>query len=229
MRWNCSIWLSLLLLTPAARGQESYKIEVLKDAPPKEVADAIRGTLNTQGYKLLDDQGHGYAEFWLRKAVPASGKPAGPKGAIQFPVLQEGELVGGLRFLGEGRDYRDQSIAQGIYTIRYGLQPVNGDHLGVSTYRDYVLLLPASKDKTLDLPAQKKFHQDSSESAGSSHPAVLMLLAAPESASKTVPSVARDEAKNTWSAVVPLNLAVKGSTDAVSLHVQIVLIGAAMN
>ena len=52
-----------------------------------------------------------------------------------------------LQFATEGHDYRDQPIAKGVYTMRYGLQPVNGDHLGVSTYRDYSLLLPAAKDR----------------------------------------------------------------------------------
>jgi len=229
MHWNRWILLTVLLGTSAARGQESFKVEVLKEAPPAAIADVIKGTLNTQGYRLLDDQGRAYADFWLRKSVPASAKPSGAKGAIQFPILQEGELMGALRFSGEGRDYRDQAIAEGVYTFRYGLQPVNGDHLGVSTYRDYILLLPVAKDKVLDLPPQKKLHEGSSESAGSSHPAVLMLLTAPDSASKTEPSVIHDEAKETWSAVVPINLGVKGSSDPASLHVQIMIIGAAMN
>ena len=82
-------------------------------------------------------KGNTYAEFWLRKTIPASGKPTGPRGAVLYPILAEGELLGALRFPGEGHDYRDQTIAQGVYTLRYGLQPVNGDHLGVSPFRDY--------------------------------------------------------------------------------------------
>ena len=62
--------------------------------------------------------------------------------------------------------------------MRYGLQPVNGDHLGVSTYRDYSLLLPAAKDQKLDLPPRKQLEQRSAESAGTSHPAVLLLQGA---------------------------------------------------
>ena len=62
-----------------------------------------------------------------------------------FPFLADGELIGVLQFASEGHDYRDQSIAKGVYTMRYGLQPVNGDHLGVSTFRDYSLLLPAGE------------------------------------------------------------------------------------
>ena len=173
-------------------------------------------------------RGRAYAEFWLRKAVPATKKPAGPEGAILFPVLMEGELLGALRFPGEGHDYRDQTIAKGIYTLRYGLQPVNGDHLGVSTFRDYVLLVPAAKDKSVaDLPP-KRLEQQSAESAGTSHPAVLMLLAAP-AGSTVEPAMVHDETLNTWGAVIPLSLAVKGEPGPAPLPVQLILVGMAMN
>ena len=43
--------------------------------------------------------------------------------------------------------------------MRYGLQPVNGDHLGVSTYRDYSLVLPAAKDRSLALPPRKQLEE----------------------------------------------------------------------
>src|SRR5205823_14273793 len=108
-----------------------------------------------------DGTGRIVAEIWLRKTTSCSEKPTGPKGAIQFPFLADGELLGVLQFATEGHDYRDQPIAKGVYTMRYGLQPVNGDHLGVSTYRDYVLLLPAAKDKSLAVPTRKQLEDRS--------------------------------------------------------------------
>ena len=38
-----------------------------------------------------------------------------------------------------------------------------------------------------------------------------------------------DEEKNTWGAVVPLNLAVKGESSPVTLPIQLILVGMAMN
>jgi hypothetical protein len=213
---------------PAAVLAQEYKVEVLKEGPPAALAGEIKDVMSATGYRVVDDQGKSHAEFWLRKAVPATGKPAGPQGAILFPMLAEGELLGVLRFPEEGHDYRDQTIAKGVYTLRYGLQPVNGDHLGVSTFRDYALLLPAGKDKAVaDLP-EKRLEQQSAESAGTNHPAVLMLLAAPEG-SKAEPAMVHDEALDTWGAVVPLNLAVKGEAGPVSLPIQLILVGVAMN
>jgi hypothetical protein len=220
--------LFVALLPTVVRAQE-YKVEVLKEAPPAALSPAVKGGLEGQGYRVVDDQEKPYAEFWLRKAIPASSKPSGPQGAIQFPFLEEGELLGALRFPGEGHDYRDQTIAKGVYTLRYGLQPVNGDHLGVSDYRDYALLLLAAKDKDLANLAQKKLEDQSAESAGSSHPAILMLLSAPESAAKSGPSMARNEEKDTWGAVIPLSLSVKGESSPVTQPVQLILIGVAMN
>ena len=219
-------WLVLALLPTTAPAQETYKIEVLKQPPPASVAASVREGLSGSGYRVVNGGGKAYAEFWLRKAVPASEKPAGPKGAVQFPFLAEGELLGVLSFPGEGHDYRDQSIVKGVYTVRYGLQPVNGDHLGVSVYRDYALLLPAAKDTAVaDLP-RKPLQERSAESAGTSHPAILMLVAPPATA-PAPPAMAHDEEKNTWGAVVPLSLEVKGAAAPTPFNVQLIVVGAA--
>jgi hypothetical protein len=224
------IHLSLLILaafTDESFAQESWKVEVLKQPPPQAVAPEIRSVLRDQGFRIRDEQGQTHAEIWLRRAIPSSAKPSGPKGAIQYPFLKEGELLGSMQFTNEGHDYRDQSITKGVYTLRYGLQPVNGDHLGVSTYRDYSLLLPAAKDKSLAAPAQKQLEERSAESAGTSHPAVFIMLMAPEGASKTLASMIRDAEKDTWSVVLPLTLEVKGQSESVVLPVRLVVDGAA--
>jgi hypothetical protein len=221
-------WLpaAALLLVPAAAGAQDYKIEPFKEAPPSALSAEVRGTLAAEGYKVVDGQGKAVAEFWLRKAIPASEKPGAMKGAIQFPFLADGELIGALRFSGEGHDYRDQAIAKGAYTVRYGLLPLNGDHLGVSPYRDYALLLPAAKDAKLnDLP-RKPLEERSAEAAGTSHPAILMLLTAPPSAGAP-PAMVHDAEKDTWGAVVPLSLDVKGSSAPTPLNVQFVVVGVA--
>ncbi|MDE2507161.1 MAG: hypothetical protein KGM43_08125 [Planctomycetota bacterium] len=210
----------------AAIGQE-YKIEPLKTAPPAETVPAIRAVLNATGYRVVDGDGKTFAEIWMRSATPASGPPSGPQGAVGFPILSEGEVLGIVRYPGEGRDYRDQAIAQGVYTMRYGLQPVNGDHLGVSVFRDYVLLLQAAKDKDLGKLEQKTLRERSAEAAGSSHPAVLLMVAPP--ASSAPPALVHDEEKNTWTAVLPLSLAVKGVAAPATLTIGVVIVGAAMN
>ncbi|MFI5456765.1 MAG: hypothetical protein ACHRXM_15065 [Isosphaerales bacterium] len=208
-------------------GQESFKVSVLKEPPPGSVAADVRGAMNGQGFRIQDDQGRTLADIWLRKAIPSTDEPAGPKGDVQFPFLAEGELLGLLQFATEGHDYRDQRIAKGAYTMRYGLQPINGDHLGVSTYRDYSLLLPASKDRSLALPPRKQLEQRSADSAGTSHPAVFLLLTAPPDAPKPAASMIHDAEMNTWSVILPLNLQCNGKGEPIIYPVRLVVVGVA--
>jgi hypothetical protein len=226
----CKIVLSFFFCTQtvAVFAQDSYKVSVLKGPPPKAAAAAIRELLSDQGFRIEDDKGQALADIWLRKTIPGSEKPSGPKGAVLFPFLADGELIGLLEFPSEGHDYRDQPIPKGVYTMRYGLQPVNGDHLGVSIYRDYSLLLPAPKDQLPALPARKQLETKSAESAGTSHPAVLLLQGPPAAGPKTnFPSMIRDAEKNTWSVAVPFNILVKGQAEPIVQPVLLVVVGAA--
>jgi hypothetical protein len=221
------VLLVALVWPTSGSAQESISLAELKQPAPDSVAAAVRDSLSAQGYRIQDKEGRTVADLWLRKATPAAEKPAGPKGAIQFPFLADGELLGVLQFAIEGHDYRDQPIAKGVYTMRYGLQPVNGDHLGVSTYRDYSLLLPASKDQALAAPSRKQLEERSAETAGTSHPAIFLLLSAPPDSSKAAAKVIRDDEKNTWSVVVPVSLKIKDQGEPLSYSVRLVLVGVA--
>lgn len=225
MRLILTALLGGLVLAIPARAQEAYKIERLNEPAPATVAGAVTAALEKTGYKILDSAGSPFIKLWLRKDVPASTRPAGPKGAIQFPFLAEGELLGVLEFSAEGRDNRDQPITKGAYIVRYGLQPVNGDHLGVSPFRDYALLLPASKDKDLKPLPRKALEAESAEAAGSSHPAVFLLQAPAASAAESAPKMVQDAEKSVWSALVPLNARAKGEPSAVVVPVEIVVMG----
>jgi hypothetical protein len=223
-----SFWVAFWLCATTTGGfaQESLTVQAHKQAPPSSLSPEILKVLDGQSYRIQDEKGEPFAEIWLRQATPGSEKPAGPKGTIQFPFLADGELLGVLEFGREGHDYRDQPIAKGVYTMRYGLQPVNGDHLGVSTYRDYILLLPAAKDKTIAAPTRKQLEERSAESAGTSHPASFLLLMAPPG-SKPDPTMHRDAEKDTWSVVLPLRLQIKGAGEPIVNPVQLVVLGVA--
>jgi hypothetical protein len=219
--------LSFLIIGPTAVLGQTYKVELSKQSPPASLSPEIAATLGAESYRISDEQGKAFADLWFRKGLPATSKPVGPQGTVQFPFLEESQLLGVIQFVAEGHDYRDQTIAKGVYTLRYGLQPVNGDHLGVSPYRDYVLLLPASKDRTLATIPRKQFETQSAESAGSSHPAVFLMTLPPSSSNPSAASMVHDEEKNTWKVVIPLNLAVKGTPTPVSYPVAIIVVGAA--
>ena len=56
---------------------------------------------------------------------------------------------------------------------------------------------------------------------------MLMLIAPPESASTTEPTMAHDQEKDLWGAVIPLSLDVKGASGPITLPVQLIVVGAA--
>ena len=106
----------------------------LKQSPPESVSAVVRESSVRAGISNSGQSGPNTAGSLAAQGdAIRSEKPAlasGPKGAVQFPFLADGELVGVLQFGMEGHDYRDQAIAKGVYTMRSRLrQPVNGDHL----------------------------------------------------------------------------------------------------
>lgn len=196
----------VLLASSAGRAQDAYKVERGKEAPPSDLPASIAEVLAPEGYRILKPDGKPLADLWLRKAIPARTRPAGPEGAVQFPFLVPGELLGAIRYHDEGHDYRDQAIVPGTYTIRFGLHPVNGDHLGVSPFRDYGLLVPASLEKGPGTIGPKELEHDSAEAAGTNHPAVLLLTSVTGSSSPG--GAFRDDSKGFSGIVLPLSLKV---------------------
>ena len=159
--------LALVLFSAAAFGQ--YKAESV-GAPPPEVASPMAQVLQKDGIKISNN-GAPYCEIWFR-----TGKIGG--GATEenatMPGIPIGTFLGVIRFEGKGSDRRGQNIKAGVYTLRYGLIPINGDHQGAAPQRDFLVLVPASDDK--DVNATPKFEElvgMSKKASGTPHPAVL--------------------------------------------------------
>lgn len=108
-------------------------------------------------------------DFWWVAAVP----PGSADGASW--KVAEGTLVGAVRFAATFRDIRGRVLKPGVYTLRYGIQPMNGDHMGVSPNRDFLMASPAAVD-TAPAPAGHDGTIDlSRQSIGSTHPAILAI------------------------------------------------------
>ncbi|MBI2220508.1 MAG: hypothetical protein HYU53_04815 [Acidobacteria bacterium] len=68
-----------------------------------------------------------------------------------------------------------EALAPGVYTLRFALQPMNGDHLGVSPHREFLLVSPAAVD-TNPAPAGYQGTVDlSKQTTGASHPAAWSI------------------------------------------------------
>lgn len=214
------------VLAPAvcmAQGPD-FRVEPLSEPPPAELSAGLRSEL-TSGVRVFGSDGKPYVDIWLRKEIATSKEPGGAQGALQFPFLAQGDLLGAVRYAGEARDFRDQTLVKGVYTLRYGLQPENGDHLGVSPVRDFGLLLPAEVDTKVDSPTGEALFETSAQASGTEHPAILMMLATKGEGSG--PAISHQEAKKWWLLRLPFTLKVAGKPESQSVAIDLVIDGIA--
>lgn len=206
-------FLALLLLSSFALA--AAKLETIGPCTEAGVADAVKQALAPQGYRVTFDDGTA-SDIWLRATVPTKG--AAPKDASGASyTLPESVLVGVMKLEKSAKDYRGQSVAPGVYTLRYELQPNDGDHLGTAPTRDFLLALPAAGDS--DPSALMKFEQLvplSKQAAHANHPSPWNLVAAE---AKIFPSVFDDGQEHivfafrlkTDSGEIPMALVVHGT------------------
>jgi hypothetical protein len=200
-----------------------YEAAVLEEGPPKDkLSPEIAETLQDQGVAVKRGS-RTIAEIWLRKKWPIQ---AGfqPTFQLLYP-FKEGELMGVIRYPRDGNDLRDQEIASGVYTLRYGLQPVDGNHVGTSPTRDFVLLLPAEQDKSVAPIGTDALVEHSTEVSFTSHPAILGLQPA-QDPSGELPAMRYHEANDWWI----LQFVGQGEADgkAQDVRVDLVVVGVAL-
>lgn len=190
-----------LLLFPLDSVAAGYSAEIISSAAPADISAAIRETLSDKSVRVNGPSGP-LCEIWLRKAVPAKD-PSQQLGVV-YGQIAEGTLVGVVRFPADVKDYRQQPIKAGVYTLRYALIPANGNHLGVSPNRDFLLASPAAADqKPGNLPVEEVLAL-SRKSAGTGHPSVWSLSASTEAA--PAPKMLHQEDPDLWMVGFAMNL-----------------------
>lgn len=174
----------------AAGASAQYKLAASSAAPPQELAAPIQSALSPNAIQVTGASGP-YCEIWLAKSIAAAPTPDTSLG-VNFGQIPQGALVGAIKFDAQGADYRNQPIKPGAYTLRFMLQPVNGDHQGVSPYRDFVLAVPAALDTSVAVIVPDTLVNLSKKAAGSGHPSVWSLVPA-DSAPATLPGIAHQQ------------------------------------
>ena len=164
------------LLAGLAFGQ-TYKVQNAGAPAAGQIPQPLQSALESQGVKVQNDQGGTLLEVWFAKTV-ATNSSASPSSDYLYSSLTDGEFIGVLHFPSPGADFRGQAIKPGFYTLRYGLIPQDGNHMGGNPTRDVLVLCPVAADT--DLSANLKFDdlvKLSRQAAGTPHPA--FLVAAP--------------------------------------------------
>jgi hypothetical protein len=127
-----------------------------------------------EGFKVVAGDGKAVCEIWIATAAPVG--PETDEEDSTFKTIPHGALMGAIRFSEGGSDRRGQTIKPGVYSLRYSLFPINGDHQGVAPQRDFLLMTPMAEDK--DPKATPDFDtlvDWSKKASGTPHPAVLSI------------------------------------------------------
>jgi hypothetical protein len=181
-----------LLIMAAAAAFPQYKLEPA-GPPPSDLPPAVAGTLQKNGSKIAAGSGTAFCEIWFRSSAPSG--PKTNEDGVAVPTIPQGALLGAVRFPAKGSDRRGQSIKPGVYTLRYSLHPVNGDHQGVAPQRDFMLLVPAADDPGPDAtPGFDDLVKLSRKASGTPHPAVLSMSS---SSNGSFPEL-KKEGDNDW-------------------------------
>ena len=183
-----------VFLAATARTQ-SYKLESSSTPPPQELSAEIRDTLSPDALHVTGPNGP-LVDIWLRKSIPAAATPDTSLG-VNFGQIPQGALVGAIKFDAAGADYRGQAIKPGVYTLRFMLEPVDGNHQGCSPYRDYVLTAPAALDLSGADISTTDLVNLSTKATGTGHPSVWSLVPADNSPA-TLLTIAHQSDGNLW-------------------------------
>jgi hypothetical protein len=108
-------------------------------------------------------------------------------------TIPEGALIALVNFPNGGSDYREQSIPAGLYTVRYGLHPEDGNHMGVAASRDFAVLTPVAKDTDPAKNIPFKALVELTKTVGNAHPTIVRLEMAESS---ETPHLWQDDAEH---------------------------------
>ncbi len=212
---------SLLLLMAGVASAQSYRVEKIAAAPPEELAPAVRDVLAGEALRVAGSSGT-LCELWLRKVVPGKATPTQELG-VTLGQLAEGTLVGAIRFPADVKDFRRQRVKAGVYTLRYALIPVDGNH-GVAPQRDFLVAGPASVDQS---PATVTFQAAlvlGRKTTGTNHPSVWSL-AGIDAQPASLPTVAHQEDGDLW--VLEFSAQVQSGSAASPVAMALVVVGVA--
>ena len=165
--------LAALVLCTCAASAADLALKVTDNAPPTEINESIRSLLQPKAVQLLDGD-KPVVELWLAKELNLQSKPSSPATALD--AVKQTTVLGAASFASPRRDYREDEIAKGIYTVRFAQQQQDGNHLGTAEFTYFAVLVPAKLDAGPDaIKDYKQLVNTSSKETSTDHPMVISL------------------------------------------------------
>lgn len=148
-------------------------LKVVDKNPPVQLDASIRAVVQNKAIPIGIGDKPAY-EFWLCSEIPLASKPAST--AKGLDALKQATLLGVVQIPSSMRDYRDDELPAGVYTMRFTLQPQDGNHLGTSEFAYFAALTPAKLDTKPDgIADYKALVKVSSKETSTDHPLILSL------------------------------------------------------
>jgi hypothetical protein len=187
---------------------DDYKLEQASAAPDGLPA-AIAAQVAPTGQRVVGPQ-RPLCTIWLAKETAAK-EAFEPSLAIKYPFAP-GQFMGVLQVPRRAglTDFRGNEIEEGLYTLRYGQQPMDGNHIGTSPTADFLLALPVAVDEDpATIGSVEDLFKKSAEASGTTHPAIFTLLPVGD-AKITESGLTHDEEQSFWI----LQMVASGAKDA---------------
>jgi len=164
---------AFVMIAAATGSAAVLSLKTVDKEPPKELDPSIATKLQKSAVRLLDGDKVVY-EFWFAGELPLTAKPASPAKALD--LVKQAALIGAVSVPKALRDYRDDELAAGVYTMRFALQPQDGNHLGSAEFLYFAVLVPAKLDiKPEGIADYKALVKASSKETSTDHPVILSL------------------------------------------------------
>lgn len=160
-------------LSFAAEPKLSVKVE--DKLPPKEISDAVRAQLDSKAMNVFDGDKL-VCTVWAAKGLETKATADEAKAGLKYANIEPSTVVAAVKIPGDWRDYRKQKIKPGVYTLRLGIQPTDGDHQGTAPFNDFCLLCPADQDKSPETLDEKELFKLSAKTIGRKHPSMMLLF-----------------------------------------------------
>lgn len=174
-------FLSLILMIAfhsgmLAQDTPTWQVKQAKPNWPKEITKAFQDTLSQQEFIVQDSDNVTQLRLWWRSEIPVSANADQIRNGLTYQEIPEGTFLGVIEFSEPFVDFRKQTLAKGLYTLRMGIQPDIGDHKDTAPHPEFTLLTPIADDKSPETIEMKDLIVASRKTTDGDHPSVMLLF-----------------------------------------------------
>jgi hypothetical protein len=199
-----------------AAAAEEYTCEEIS-TPPEGLSAAVAARVVPEGLRINGPR-RPLCDLWQVAPLTVLAD-FHPTAAVKYPFTP-GQLVGVMQVPRRSglTDFRGNVIEAGTYTLRYGRQPMDGNHIGTSDLADFLVAIPAAQDEDpATITDVQRLHELSAAASGTTHPAIFSLQ--PVSTPSEEPTVTHDAEHDFW--ILQVNV----QTERGPLPVRVIVVG----